>query len=203
MGNVEASSWWPQPECHGDKGCDHLSYLKKREWQFQHHVEHITWAGFVSCISLEKSKAENWLKYFSVPASGNNNPARLSYYAGLGCLFPLSKHVRTKLPLISVCFDFCPSLPLPCYSQTCPSACFAICTFPGCSGAERPGLLQGILHCQYSKYLVLFSPTLMPFVPLPVLLTFPDLVVPAQCHLPIYDLSLGILEFGCQKVYNQ
>lgn len=30
--SVEASSWWPQPRCHGDKGCDSLSYPKKREW---------------------------------------------------------------------------------------------------------------------------------------------------------------------------
>lgn len=142
----------------------------------------VSWAAFVSSISLGEFKAESWLKYFSVPASGNNHSARLSCYAGLGCLFCLSKHVRTNLPLILVCFDFCPSLPLPCYSWTCPSACLAICTFPGCRGGEGPGLLQGALHLQHSILVFLSSPIfsskstfLMPFVPPlvgPLFLTF-------------------------------
>lgn len=88
----------------------------------------VTWAAFVSSVSLREFQPENWLKYLSVPAYGNSHPARLSCYAGLGCLFSLYKHVWTNLLLRWVCFDSCPSLPLSCYSQTCPSACLAICT---------------------------------------------------------------------------
>lgn len=104
-----------------------------------HSVEHVTWAFFVSKCFPWRIKAENWLKYFSVPASGNNNPARLSCYSGLGCLFSLSKHVRINLPLISVCFHVFPSLLLLCYSRTCPSACLAICTFHGFSEQRDQG----------------------------------------------------------------
>lgn len=132
-----------------------LSNPKKMEWQFLHSVEHVTRAVFVSKCFPWRVKAENWLKYFSVPASGNNNSARLSCYSGLGCLSSLSKRVRINLPLISVCFHFFPSLPLLCYSRTCPSACLAICTFQGFSEQRDQGSLKAALYSQHSKYLFL------------------------------------------------
>lgn len=162
------------------------------EWHFLHYVEHVTWAVFVSKHFPWRVKAGNWLKYFSVPASGNNNPARLSCYSELGCLFSLSKHVRINLPLRSVCFYFFSSLPLPCYSRTCPSACLAICTFLGFSGAEVPGLLKGALQYQHSKYLF-FIPTHLRWCKHishafyspedPLFLTFP-------CFIPHYNLPI-------------
>lgn len=161
----------------------------------------------MSSVSLGEFKAENWLKYFSVPASGTNNPARLSCHAGLGCLLSLSKNVRTNLPLRAVCFDSCPSLSLPRESRTCPSACLAICTFPSCRGAEGPGLLQGAWHRQHSKYLLLSSLTcssrsgfLVPLVsPLtgPFFLSFPDFGVPAPSTSSNLGFLFGNLEFGC------
>lgn len=105
-------------------------------------------------------------------------------------LFSLSKHVRTNLPLISGYFDFCPSLPFSCYSQTCPSACLAICTFPGCSGAEGPRLLQGVLHYQHLKYLFWFSPILMPFVLPPCILNLP------WCCLSLSVIFQSMISFG-------
>lgn len=75
---------------------------------------------------------------------------------------------------------------LPCYSRTCPSACLAICTFPGRVGPRDQGSCKGpcITNVQniyfYPYPLALPEAFLMSFVPPlmgPLFLTFPDFVV--------------------------